>query len=166
MPTPDPSSKAKPPVNWFSNSLAGLLLLVGGLTLGVFGGDFIEFEYGSMSDRLGVLWRQDFQTLQRLGRLPSGFAQIGKIDVIAANGDPLAKTWKNEIEVPIAVNPKEGLYRLEVLLLSWTEGRQKGAIIQYDLMDMKTDNLLWELGRSFTLNDEKPPADATSPLHK
>src|SRR5690606_4847569 len=67
---------------------------------------------------------------------------------------PLAKKWLAEIESPIQVT-KEGTHKLEVLLLSWEEGEKLGAVIQYDLVDMKTQNLLWELGRTFILKGDE-----------
>ena len=61
-----------------------------------------------------------------------------------------AKDWQKSLHIPIATVPN-GKYRLELLLISWEEGETEGAIIQYNLVNLETMNMEWELGRTFIL---------------
>lgn len=96
--------------------------------------------------QLQSLWEDDLKLLRSHKKLHKDWEKIKEVEMIG--GTPTAKKWVQSLKSPLKTNPK-GLYKLEVLVLSWNDQKAEGAIVQYDLIDMKSGNLVWELGRTF-----------------
>ena len=134
--------------------LAGVVFVVLGLS------GFLVLALGFMQDRnagpverLQTIWAEDLQLLKDHNKLPEAWGRIREIELIPATDT--AKDWARNLEVPISVNVT-GSHRLEVLLLSWTQDESNGAIVQYNLVDLETNNMVWELGRTYYLKGEPP----------
>ena len=87
--------------------------------------------------------------LKASNKLPAGWNSIKEIQLIPATDK--AKLWLKSMHVPILLK-SDGAYKLEVLMISWDEGQDVGAIVQYNLVELKTNNMVWELGRTFVLS--------------
>jgi hypothetical protein len=112
----------------------------------------IQYQFTQLSarDRLQYLWNRDFVALQNAKTVPPGWYHLKEI--VYLGGDPTAKTWISEGLRSPHPTTEDGGYRLEVMVLSFEEDNQLGAIIQYNLVNLKTSNMEWERGRTFILN--------------
>ncbi len=70
-------------------------------------------------------------------------------------GTPESKNWLKRIDVPVRPHIQEGGNRLEVLVVVWEEEGKQGALVQYNLVDLKSKNMVFELGRTLILADGK-----------
>ncbi|MGE0763407.1 MAG: hypothetical protein AB7N80_09015 [Bdellovibrionales bacterium] len=132
--------------------LFGLFLLAIGATLAVmFGQKYARFEFGDAEQRLQILWEQDVEKLSASGKLPKAWNEIKEIQLIPATDN--AKLWLKNVRVPIRLK-SDGGYKMEILVVSWEEEKASGAIMQYNLVDLKTNNMIWELGRTFVLSGQ------------
>lgn len=127
------------------------LILVGVGVLIHFGPAHFQFEFGSKSERLQILWEQDLEKLKAANLLPEAWSDIREIELNPTTDN--AKLWMKNVQVPILLK-SNGQHRLEILGVSWEEGHSSGLILQYNLVDLKTNNMIWELGRTFTLEGE------------
>lgn len=131
--------------------LSALILTLGIMVLWVGSMGYLLLQEASPSEKLEILWNKDIQLLKQTKSLPSAWYDIDHVEFYG--GTEIAKSWLNEMTVPIEVKPK-GHYTLEVLLVDWKENQKAGAMIQYNLVDQKSGNMVWELGRTLILNDE------------
>lgn len=138
----------------FIRRLLSLIFLVISFTcLAYFGKEVYEIlrlQDAGDAEKLYILWERDLQTLQEQNKLHPGWSQIR--EVVLIGGTPTTKKWLKEIGSPVRINPK-GDHRLEVLVLNWTDEGREGAVVQYNLVNLKTGNMIWELGRTFTLKE-------------
>ena len=131
-----------------SKKIALLLLCVAVGIASYIALDFWALQNGHPESRLERLWAEDVADLAEAKKLPPFWNDIQKVEMYG--GDTQAKDWARKIEVPIKTNP-QGTHKLEVLLLTWEENGKRGAVIQYDAVDLKSQNMVWELGRTFIL---------------
>jgi hypothetical protein len=83
--------------------------------------------------------------------LPKEWADIAEVKLNAVS--PKAKEWASKIEVPIGTH-KGGNHRLEIFFDEWKDEQgQYGAIIQYSLIHIPTNNTIWEGGRTLVLSE-------------
>jgi hypothetical protein len=130
----------------------GLLVLVLGLGLSLYiGNQYYRVSFATPTERLQILWDQDVQKLKEAKKLPAGWDDIRQIDLFPATDN--AKVWLKNVTVPLQVRA-DGQHKMEVLILSWEESGVTGAIVQYNLVDLKTNNMIWELGRTFVLSGD------------
>ena len=123
--------------------LLGIVALVSALALGSWLlWDDLSYSAMSPEQRLQALWEQD---------VPKGFQSLKSIQLIGA--DDRAKSWIPHLKAPLKTTPN-GKYKLEVLLISWVHEKALGAIVQYDLYEVKSGNLEEELGRTFVLDED------------
>lgn len=123
-----------------------LLLLSGVLTY--LGWNTVHFYSQPSRRRLEVLWARDLDQLRQAKILPKGFQQIR--DIRVTPGSEQAQKWLPDLKIPVIADP-HGDHRLEILLLTWAEDQTEAAIVQYDLVDLKSQNMVWELGRTYIL---------------
>lgn len=129
-----------------------LLFCVASLALfGYLGVRFWRFQTMSPVQRLQILWAQDIQKMEASGKMPAAWHSIQEIELYG--GTKESKEWLKQLKIPIPLH-RDGTHRLEILLVAWDEGPKKGAMIQYDLVNIKTKNTEWELGRTFILRDK------------
>lgn len=112
-----------------------------------------QFINSTQVERLQSLWNQDVTDLENAKALPEGWYRIKSIEFYS--GDNGAQKWIDEKLRPPQKTRVNGTHRLEILLLSFEDKGKIGAIVQYNLVDIKTQNMEWELGRTFYLNSNK-----------
>lgn len=160
-PRPDSSKEVGQGIAAFL-SLFSLFLALAIAGYVVFG--IIKYQNSSLSERLLTLWQEDLVNLTHAHKLPHGWTSIR--DVVVYSGTEKAKAWAKDIKIPVIKNPS-GSYRLEVLLLSWEDGATTGAIVQYNLIELKSGEMVWELGRTYILDGPNPnDAPAVSEIAK
>lgn len=139
--------------------MRALLLLIGGL-----------FAVGSMSlvslavalyilkneasppERLEILITNDLNILSESNSLPKELHQLANVEVFG--GTDATKIWIQKMKFPFKTS-EEGTHDLEVLLVDWTENSKEGVMVQYNLNEKASGNMVWELGRTFILSDQK-----------
>ena len=120
--------------------------------------DFFTYKTLPSEEKLIHLWKKDLLTLKEHKKIPKFWNQIRNIEMIP--GDNTSRIWLEKIKPPISTN-KNGKVNLEILVLSWKDEDDGsfGAIIQYDAIDIKTHNLIWELGRTYHFSAKKEKAE-------
>ena len=146
-------------MKFLKTTLSTLFLLIALGAIGYFAKEvyqLIKIQTGGDAQRLRVLWEKDIELLAEKNKLPSGWKQIKEVALIG--GTARAKSWLKQIGSPITLN-SAGDHRLEILLLNWEDEGKEGAIVQYNLIDLKSGNMIWELGRTFTLKQAPPSSN-------
>ena len=95
-------------------------------------------------------WASDVRLLEESGKLPRAWQDIREIEIFG--GTPETKSWLKRIKVPVTQKNENGRHKLEILVVLWEENGQRGTMIQYDLVDLKSGNCIWKLGRTLKLN--------------
>ncbi len=98
-------------------------------------------------------WATDVRLLEESGKLPKGWFDVREIELIG--GTPETKTWLSRIEVPLRAKNPDGHHKLEVLVVIWEEEGTRGALVQYNLVNLKTGNMIFELGRTLLFRKPK-----------
>lgn len=129
----------------------GISLLIFGCIISITSWDEVSpFWLNKPNKKLEVIWQQDITTLIQSGKLPKEWREISEIKV-----EPLSEDAKNilsEIRVPVVAKP-EGTHRIEISVDSWSEEKNKTLVIQYHLFDKASQNLVWELGRTLSIEN-------------
>ena len=110
--------------------------------------DYWAFKNGHPVQKLDRLWNDDIAILEASKKLPPAWFKIKNLELYGGTDE--AKAWLKRLH-PNIKTQKDGTHTLEVLLLVWEEDGKKGAVIQYNLTDLKSKNMVWELGRTFIL---------------
>lgn len=119
-----------------------------------------KVHQGSDAEKLAMIWERDLDTLIQQKKLPPTWNNIR--EVVLIGGTKTAKQWLKEVGSPVKINAK-GNQKLEILVLSWEDEGKEGAIVQYNLIDLESGNMTWELGRTFVLKDLNPASDSNKP---
>lgn len=127
--------------------ISGSVLLSLALALAIFAAHTLK-QPMTDAERLRRLWIQDLSELHEAELLPEAWNKISDLEVFA--GTEQAGQWLQEIEPPIAT-VDEGLYSLEILVLSWTEDNILAAVIQHNLIEKKTNEMIAEFSRTYYL---------------
>jgi hypothetical protein len=88
-------------------------------------------------------WDEDLKHLDKAHLLPQGFKGLKKID-LTSSSTRLRDAFK-KYPLDLSYNPN-GKYSLEIFADEIEGG---GVVIQYDLIEIKSGNTVWELGRTF-----------------
>jgi hypothetical protein len=139
-----------------------------GLTVFLFGflavyatyNDILPFWLENKPEEIRALWMQDIQVLVSNDKLPKEWTQVKEVKYqpLTATVEKLLK----DIKPPIIPSNKKGNYRLEVTVDDWKENNEYGLMIQYQLIDLKSQNLIWELGRTLLVNSQASSAPLPS----
>jgi hypothetical protein len=133
------------------NKKIGLVLVVVGvlstLLVLVIAAD-LDFWFSNPEGKFAKSWKNDIHLLEQSHKLPPEWKQIKEISVKAANYP--AQDWIADIAAPIS-SQKTGRYRLDVFVIHWLDGYRYGVVLQYNLVDLKNQNTIWELGRTLKL---------------
>lgn len=145
----------------YALSKAGDMAKIFGITILFFGllavvttyQDLSPFWFSnSSSDKIETLWKQDMELLVRSKTLPKEWLDVSEIKFF-----PLTETTKElltKIRPPLGTHDT-GKYRMEVTVDDWldTENGKSdyGLMIQYQIFDVASQNLIWELGRTLIL---------------
>ncbi len=91
-------------------------------------------------------WEDDIGRLDRAKILPQGMKDLKKIKLLT-HTDKIKDGFK---KYPLSLVEKpDGKFSLEIFADDIEGG---GIVIQYDLVDLKSGNTIWELGRTFPQN--------------
>ena len=108
----------------------------------------------SQAEQIQTLWKQDIELLVRSKSLPKEWIEVSEIKYF-----PLTETTKellSKIRPPLGTHDM-GKYRMEVTVDDWldTENGKSdyGLMIQYQLFDIASQNLIWELGRTIIMGN-------------
>ena len=121
------------------------LLIIGGLAASIFKADYWIL---SPKDKFIRSWQDDVALLKKSGKLPDGFNHIREIEIKSDNSP--ARDWIDDLKRRVPTEPT-GTYKLSVMVIHWIEDTRYGAIVQYNLVDTKSGNTVWELSRTFKL---------------
>jgi len=132
--------------------------------------DVVPFMSGSASERLESLWKRDIIQLTGAKQLPEAFYQIKEVEY--KFGSQTAEGWIKGMHPPLVTKPN-GNFKLDVFVDHWQEGKEYGAVIQYNLVSLADNNTVWEMGRTLKLGERedlisqpeevKTPTDTTQP---
>lgn len=126
--------------------------------------DNSSFQALPSAEKLNWMWDKDFDNLKDQKILPKMWSQIKTIEI--KTGDERAKKWVKNIKPPLKEN-KEGKYHLKILVTSWEDQGELGVLVMFDIFDLKTQNLIWELSRTYILeNKALLPTKQTPTLKK
>ena len=109
---------------------------------------YLDYVNAPPAKRLQLLWNRDTKMLADQNKLPKEWNDIREIVYITPTR--LAKVWAKSVKAPIALNSL-GKYKIEIMITDWQNKGATSAMIQYDLLDLKSGNVLWEFGRTFSL---------------
>jgi hypothetical protein len=105
----------------------------------------------TQSEEIEILWKQDTERLVRNQSLPKEWIQVSEIKYFPLTDS--VKELLKKIHPPLATHL--GNYRMEVTIDDWKDGSDYGLMIQYQMFDIASDNLVWELGRTLIIPDSK-----------
>ena len=108
--------------------------------------DFWQKRNAPLYRKLEIQWAQDVEDLESSKKLPPPWFDVREIELYG--GTPETKNWLKRIEIPVTAKKPNGNHKLEVLVVAWEEDGKRGALIQYNLVDLKSGNMIWELGRT------------------
>jgi len=100
----------------------------------------------SQEKKFMTAWEDDLGRLDRAKALPQGFKDLRKIRFITQS-EKLKIAFK---KYPLSLTKNnKGKFNLEIFADNIEGG---GVVIQYDLIEVKSGNTVWELGRTFPQN--------------
>ena len=102
-------------------------------------------------------WAADVALLESSGTLPPEWAKVRQFELIG--GTPETRAWLKRVAIPLRTNPR-GTYRMDVLIVAWEESGKRGALVQYNIEDLKTKNTIREIGRTLILTTPAHPHEA------
>jgi len=111
--------------------------------------DFWARRNAPLHRKLERLWQEDVTLLEESGKLPQPWFDVKEVEIFG--GTPETKSILKRIHIPVAPKNLNGAYKLETLVIVWEEEGIRGATIQYNLVDIKTQNMIKEIGRTLTL---------------
>lgn len=118
------------------------------------------------AEQLVKLIDDDFQNLIRERQLPQAWANIATVEY--RNGSELARAILGKLR-PNIKRIQNGTTFLEVEILDMPDEVNPGIILQASLFDIKTKNKIYEIGRTYTMDDlnhQLPPPKKEDPKGK
>ena len=148
--------------------LGGLILLFGVLVLVYSYKDVLPFlDDGTPEERLSSLWERDIIQLTAAGKLPKEFFETKEIKI--TYGSDRAKWLIQAAKSPLHT-VADGKYRLDFFADHYVDGKDFGVVLQYQLVDLTSNDMIWELGRTLKLGEtqtvEKPKAPGAAAAPK
>lgn len=106
----------------------------------------LPFWLKPANERLSLLWKRDVSNLKKLNKLPKLFSDIGEIELISE--DARTGEWVDKVKIPFK-KKEGGSHRLTISVLQWIENHQYGVVMEFSIFEIKTDNKVYELGRTY-----------------
>ncbi len=100
------------------------------------------------SQKFSVAVAEDLKLLDQKHFLPEAWQKIQKISLTSDASH--VSNWLDEKSFQIPVQ-KNGEYILEIFVSEWIDGYRYGALVEYDLVNIKNKNTVWELNRTYKL---------------
>ncbi len=129
------------------SSVGTFVLLVALAASGFFGYRYLSGRE-SIPVRLSRAISEDLNSLIKGKVVPANFAKISGFQ-ITAEGSTF-KPWADELRIKIPTE-KNGTHGLEVFIFFYIDEKKLGANVQYNLVEIKTNNTEWELTRGYDL---------------
>ncbi len=129
----------------------GLLLVIAAIAVTALAAcQFYNVDYWlkPSKDKFSVTWSKDVAALEKSGKLPEGWQQIREI-VIKTDNSP-AQNWVVGFD-PGIKKKQDGFYRLEIFIAHWIENDRYGALVQFNLVDLRTNDTTWEVSRNMPI---------------
>jgi hypothetical protein len=129
----------------------GFLIVIAALVVAALGASqYYNLDYWLLpsKQKFATTWMKDIGSLEKSGKLPEGWQQIREI-VIKTDNSP-AQNWVVGLD-PGIKKKQDGVYRLDVFVAHWIENDRYGALVQYNLVDLRTGNTTWELSRNMQI---------------
>lgn len=102
------------------------------------------------AQQLAKMINDDFQALEAEGQLPSEWKDIATVEI--RMNSTLARTILGK-ERPNIQRVKQGGNYLELEIVDLPDEENPGVIIQASLFNIKSKNKIFEIGRTYTMND-------------
>ncbi|WP_210415560.1 hypothetical protein [Bdellovibrio sp. NC01] len=112
------------------------------------------------AEQLVKLIDDDLIALGKAKQLPAQWSHIATVEY--RNGSELARAILGKAK-PGIQRVKEGTAYLEVEIMDLPDEENPGIILQMSLFDIKSKNKIFEIGRTYTMNDlnhQTPPPEA------
>jgi hypothetical protein len=100
------------------------------------------------AQKFSIAVADDLKLLDQKHFLPEAWQKIQKISL--SSDASHVSNWLNEQSFQIPVQ-KNGEYILEIFVSEWIDGNRYGALVEYDLVNIKNKNTIWELNRTYKL---------------
>lgn len=131
-----------------SPSPAGTIILL----IVLMASGFFYYRFLSSRDpipaRLSRAISEDLNSLIKGKVVPDNFAKISGFQ-ITSEGSTF-KPWADDLKIKIPTQ-KNGTHGLEVFVFFYIDEKKLGANVQYNLVEIKTNNTEWELTRGYEL---------------
>jgi hypothetical protein len=128
-----------------------------GVTLGALR-DLVPVWTDSQGDILNSLVRQDLEQMVAKNSLPDSFFNLQSLEI--KNLSPEVAGWLTEKSFPFVMKV-DGKNKMAILVDLWKspETGQNGVLVQMQIYDIASQNMIWELGRTYIVEEyEKTPA--------
>lgn len=116
------------------------------------------------AQQLSQMINDDFQNLGKEGQLPAAWGSIATVE-IRMNSE-LARAILGK-QRPNIQRVKDGKNYLELEVMDLPDEENPGIIVQASLFDIKSKNKIFEIGRTYTMNDlnkvAPPPQEKVPP---
>ncbi|XGC81573.1 hypothetical protein ACES2L_03650 [Bdellovibrio bacteriovorus] len=112
------------------------------------------------AQQLAKMINDDFNNLAQTQQLPAAWNSIATVEL--RMNSQLAKTILGK-ERPNIQRVKDGTSYLELEIVDLPDDDNPGIIIQASLIDIKTKNKIFEIGRTYTMNDLNKVAPEPTP---
>lgn len=116
--------------------------------------DFWSSRNAPLFKRFERQWSEDVEQLEKSKKLPKSWFDVSEVELIG--GTPETKDWLRRIKVPLEPKKADGKHKLEILVVVWEEEGNRGVMVQYNLVDLETKNMVFELGRTLILSRPRP----------
>ena len=116
--------------------------------------DFWNSRNAPLYKRFERQWADDVHSLEASPKLPKPWFDVREVEIFG--GTPESKKWLRQIKIPVGQKKANGEHKLEVLIVPWVEEGKTGVMIQYNLVHLKSQNMIFELGRTLILNEPRP----------
>lgn len=115
------------------------------------------------AEQLVKLINDDFSELAATNQLPKAWSSISTVEY--KMGSELAKALLGKTRKPTFQRIKEGTAYLEMEIMDLPDEENPGIIIQASLFDIKSKNKIFEIGRTYTMNqlNKEEPAKEDKP---
>ncbi|MDG0818068.1 hypothetical protein [Bdellovibrio svalbardensis] len=113
------------------------------------------------AEQLVKLIDDDFKTLAQSQQLPQQWSSIATVEY--RNGSELARAILGKAK-PGIQRVQNGTSYLEIEVMDLPDESNPGIILQASLFDIKSKNKIFEIGRTYTMNDLNHQASAEKPV--
>ncbi len=112
--------------------------------------DYWQVRNAPLYKRFERQWSRDVGSLENSKKMPSPWFDVAEVELIG--GNPEGKKWLKQIRPPVGIKNAQGNHKLEVLVVPWHEEGTDGVMVQYNIVNLKSKNMIFELGRTLILS--------------